>query len=97
MDESSEDALLQIKDKEYAASYKNSPKTLILVGVNFSKEERNIGTFVSEEWTANGRRPLKQSPSTTYRLTTYDLTDLRLTTYRLLTYDLRLTDLRLTD
>lgn len=50
LDETAEDAIQQIKDREYAAGYKNSPKTVILVGVNFSKEKRNIGTFESEEW-----------------------------------------------
>jgi hypothetical protein len=42
---SSANAIEQIKNREYAASYKNATKKVFLVGVNFSKEERNV-----EDW-----------------------------------------------
>jgi hypothetical protein len=38
-------ALQQIKDRGYADKYKNSDKTLYMVGVEFSKETRNICAF----------------------------------------------------
>ena len=50
LDETSENAIEQIKDRAYIASYKNASKKIILVGVSFSKKERNIDTFKSEEW-----------------------------------------------
>lgn len=50
LDESAEDALQQIADRQYAAAYQNSTKTIFLIGVNFSKEERNIEEWKIEEW-----------------------------------------------
>lgn len=51
LEESAEDAIQQIKDRAYLTSYKNSPKTILLVGVNFSKEEKNVQHWIMEEWT----------------------------------------------
>lgn len=42
-----EDALQQIKEKEYAEKYLNHQKDIYLVGINFDEEERNIVKF---EW-----------------------------------------------
>ena len=50
LDEPAKNAIAQIKSRAYAASYKNSPKVVYLVGINFSKEERNVGTWKIEEW-----------------------------------------------
>jgi hypothetical protein len=50
LDGTSGDAIEQIKNKEYAAAYKNSNKTVFLVGVNFSKEERNVESWESVIW-----------------------------------------------
>ena len=50
LDEPAEDAIAQIKSRKYAQSYKNSPKKLILVGIGFSKEERNVESWEMEEW-----------------------------------------------
>ena len=41
-------AIQQIKDMEYAASLKGSKKTAYLVGINFSKEERNVSGWEAE-------------------------------------------------
>lgn len=50
LDGTSENAIEQIKNREYAATYKNSTKKVFLVGVNFSKEERNVESWEVEEW-----------------------------------------------
>ena len=42
-----EDALQQIKDKNYAQKYISENKTIYLVGINFDKEKKNISNF---EW-----------------------------------------------
>ena len=42
-----EDALAQIKTKNYAQKYLNEDKTIYLVGINFDKKEKNISKF---EW-----------------------------------------------
>jgi hypothetical protein len=49
-DGTSTDAIEQIKNREYATAYENSDKTVFLVGVNFSKEERNVESWESVEW-----------------------------------------------
>ena len=51
LDGTSENAIEQIKSREYAAAYKNATKKVYLVGVNFSKEERNVESWESEVWT----------------------------------------------
>ncbi|MEM8523110.1 MAG: AAA family ATPase [Bacteroidota bacterium] len=45
-----ENAIQQIKERDYAASYQNTAKNLILVGVNFSKATRSIEAWESEVW-----------------------------------------------
>ncbi len=48
MDGTAQEALAQIKQNDYAAPYRNSPKKLFLVGINFSNEERNWEDWVVE-------------------------------------------------
>ena len=50
LDESAKDAIAQIKSRAYAQSYKNAPKKVLLVGIGFSKEEKNVDTWELEEW-----------------------------------------------
>ena len=50
LDESVEDAIAQIQNRQYILPYQNSPKTIYLVGINFSKEERNVESWEAEEW-----------------------------------------------
>jgi hypothetical protein len=50
LDEPAQNAIKQIKDRQYAAAYLNSPKTIYLVGVGFSREERNVETWEAEVW-----------------------------------------------
>ena len=50
LDETAKDAIAQIKSRKYAQSYKNSPKIIFLVGINFSKEERNVESWEAEKW-----------------------------------------------
>lgn len=48
LDQSAAAAIQQIKDKEYASGFLNTDKTLMLVGINFSKEEKNVENWKSE-------------------------------------------------
>lgn len=50
LDEPAKDAIAQIKAREYMNTYKNVNKTVLLVGVGFSKIERNVETWEVEEW-----------------------------------------------
>jgi len=50
LDEPAENAIEQIKNRDYIKSYANSPKTIYLVGIGFSKSERNVATWTSEIW-----------------------------------------------
>ena len=50
LNESSTIAIEQIKSQDYAAAYQNSPKKIFLVGVNFSKTERNVENWESVIW-----------------------------------------------
>ena len=50
LDEPIKNAIQQIKNRQYAAAYKNSPKTVYLVGISFSKEERNVEAWEVEVW-----------------------------------------------
>lgn len=50
LDEPAKDAIVQIKKRKYAAAYRNSPKTVYLVGIGFSKEERNVESWEAEIW-----------------------------------------------
>ncbi len=47
LDKSAEDALKQIQDKKYFERWVETGKKVILVGVNFSSEERNISEWKS--------------------------------------------------
>ncbi|MEZ4885078.1 MAG: AAA family ATPase [Chitinophagales bacterium] len=53
LDEPAQNAIAQIKARKYAAAYQNSPKTIFLVGVGFSKNERNVASWEAEEWVRN--------------------------------------------
>jgi hypothetical protein len=46
---SAEDAMQQIHDKQYAAPYRDDPRKKLLVGVEFSEKERNLGKWLVEE------------------------------------------------
>lgn len=46
---SAEDALQQIHDKQYAAPYRDDPRKKLLVGVEFSETERNLGAWLIEK------------------------------------------------
>jgi len=50
LEEPIKNAIQQIKNRQYAAAYKNSPKTIYLVGISFSKEERNVEAWEAEVW-----------------------------------------------
>ena len=50
LDKPAENAIQQIKKREYIAAYKNSPKTIFLVGIGFSKKERNVDSWETEVW-----------------------------------------------
>ncbi|MEZ4888551.1 MAG: AAA family ATPase [Chitinophagales bacterium] len=50
LEEDAADAITQIKSREYLASYRNSPKTVVLLGVSFDKEERNVKSWKAEQW-----------------------------------------------
>jgi hypothetical protein len=43
----SEDALAQIKEKDYAQKYQSEDREIYLVGINFDESERNVSAF---EW-----------------------------------------------
>jgi len=42
---SADDAMAQIKDKQYAAPYRDDPRQVILVGVAFDWKDRNLGAW----------------------------------------------------
>lgn len=48
LDGTATDAITRIKNREYAAAYRNATKTVFLVGVNFSKMEHNVESWESE-------------------------------------------------
>ncbi|MEM0992798.1 MAG: AAA family ATPase [Bacteroidota bacterium] len=50
LNEPIENAIEQIKNRAYAAAYKNSAKTVYLVGISFSKAERNLEDWEVEVW-----------------------------------------------
>ena len=50
LDKPVENDIEQIKNRKYAAAYKNAPKKIYLVGINFSKEERNVENWETEIW-----------------------------------------------
>lgn len=53
LDEPAKDAIQQIKNRAYMNAYQNSPKTIYLVGIGFSKKERNVETWEAEVWKRN--------------------------------------------
>jgi len=50
LEEPAKNAIAQIKSRQYAQSYKNTAKTVLLVGIEFSKKERNIASWEVEAW-----------------------------------------------
>ena len=48
-DKTTDEALQQIKDNNYAEPFRASGKKIILVGANFSNKLRNIDNYVVEE------------------------------------------------
>jgi len=50
LNEPAEHAIAQIKDREYAHAYKNAAKRVLLVGIGFGKEARNVESWEVEEW-----------------------------------------------
>ena len=50
LDEPAENAIAQIKERNYAAAYKQEDKKVFLIGIGFSKERRNVETCEVEEW-----------------------------------------------
>ena len=46
---SAEDAMQQIHDKQYAAAYRDDPRQKLLIGVEFSQKERNLGKWLVEQ------------------------------------------------
>lgn len=53
LDEPAENAIAQIKSRDYLSKYSNHNKTAYLVGIGFSKEDRNVETWEVEEWKSN--------------------------------------------
>ena len=49
--ESAEDALKQIKEKNYAERYKAENKNIVLIGVSFDSEEKTVKEWISETLT----------------------------------------------
>jgi hypothetical protein len=45
LEDSSESALAQIKNKQYALPFQHTNKKVFLVGINFSEQERNVEGF----------------------------------------------------
>jgi Predicted AAA-ATPase/PD-(D/E)XK nuclease superfamily len=50
LDGTAEEALTQIKNKQYAAPFLNENKTLYLIGVNFISSEKRINKVLVEKW-----------------------------------------------
>ncbi|UCH98009.1 MAG: PD-(D/E)XK nuclease domain-containing protein [Candidatus Aminicenantes bacterium] len=44
-------AMARIHEKRYYERYKIKEKQIILVGISFSKEKRNLGQWIVEEYT----------------------------------------------
>jgi len=45
---SAEEAMAQIREKEYAAPYRDDPRTVTLVGAAFNPDTRNLGAWLVE-------------------------------------------------
>ncbi len=50
LDEPAENAIEQIKKRDYIQSYINVEKTIYLVGIGFSQKERNVAAWEAEIW-----------------------------------------------
>ena len=48
LDKSAEFALQQIEEKGYLAPYAASPKTKIAIGINFSKENKCVDSYLTK-------------------------------------------------
>ena len=48
LEDTVENAIAQIKSREYMAAYANSAKTVVLVGIAFGRTERNVVDWVAE-------------------------------------------------
>lgn len=49
-DKNSQEALAQIRRKEYALLYEADGRKIFKIGVNFSSEKRNIDKWIIEEY-----------------------------------------------
>ena len=49
MDQSAEQAIRQIKENGFATPYLNAGKPITLIGINFSRAERNIVEWKEEQ------------------------------------------------
>jgi hypothetical protein len=57
---SAQDALQQIHDRQYAEAYRDDPRQKLLVGVEFSDEDRNLGRWIVEAANAGDALPSLQ-------------------------------------
>ena len=48
--QSAEAAIQQIRDKNYADPYRQSGKKIILMGIDFDTEKRNVGEWKTEDF-----------------------------------------------
>ena len=53
IDQSAEKAVEQIRSKGYPEKFEQSPKKIILIGIDFSSEERNIREYRIENYEKN--------------------------------------------
>ena len=50
LDESAEEALTQIKTKDYAAKFLLENKKIVLIGINFNSEKKGVGDWLMEDY-----------------------------------------------
>jgi len=50
IDKTKGSALEQIKRKKYSEKYQQKGKKIYLVGIEFSRDDKNIKNFMWEEW-----------------------------------------------
>lgn len=50
LDKPAVDAIAQIKSRQYLQAYTNSDKQILLVGIGFSQEEKNVVSWEVEKW-----------------------------------------------
>ncbi|MCD4787615.1 MAG: PD-(D/E)XK nuclease domain-containing protein, partial [Desulfobacterales bacterium] len=63
VDKTKGSALEQIKRKKYSEKYQQKGKKIYLVGIEFSKDDKNIQNFMWEDWTEMGMINAKQEKS----------------------------------